>query len=238
MPKPPTPPAPAPGSASPRATEFIALHRVEQKLPTENDTRDLFHELWKREGQEGTPLEQDEELTPEDCAKQGAELAVAYLKQVDPAERVITLNEAFAVPVGDSERPVIGEIDCVVEDATGKALVDWKTSARRWPKTQADRSLQPTIYLYAHHQLHPEHPTGFRFDVVVKNKTPVVERNYTTRNPDDFRRLECLVEQADRLVAHELFYPSDQSFACSGCAFKEPCRAWQRKQRRVVSLAA
>jgi len=73
---------------------------------------------------------------------------------------------------------------------------------------------------------------------VVKNKTPVVERNFTTRNPDDFRRLECLVEQADRLVAHELFYPSDQSFACSGCAFREPCRAWQRKQSRVISLAA
>jgi ATP-dependent exoDNAse (exonuclease V) beta subunit len=64
----------------------------------------------------------------------------AYLKQVDPEERVISMNETFAVPVGDSDRPLIGEIDCVVEHAKARFLVDWKSSARRWPKDQADRA--------------------------------------------------------------------------------------------------
>lgn len=107
--------------------------------------------------------------------------------------------------------------------------MDWKTSARRWPKDQADRSLQPTVYLYAHRQLHPAEAPEFRFDVAVKNKTPIVERNVTRRNADDFQRLECLVENAERMIRHELFYPSDQSFACNGCPFREPCRAWHRK---------
>ena len=101
----------------------IALHRMEGKLPSESDTRALFHDLWEREGGEGPPLEKDEEQTPEDCAKQGAELAVAYLKQIDPAERVIAMNETFAVPVACSDRPLIGEIDCVVEDAGGRAAL-------------------------------------------------------------------------------------------------------------------
>ena len=81
----------------------------------------------------------------------------------------------LAVTVGSSDRPLIGEIDCVVEDASGKALLDWKTSARRWPKDQADKSFQPTVYLYARHQLHPQEATGFRFDVVVKNKIRVLQ---------------------------------------------------------------
>ena len=238
LPRPFTPISLAMGSAYHRVMEFIALTRMEGKVPSESDTRALFHDLWEREGKEGPPLEKDEEQTPEDCAKQGAELAAAYLKQVDPRERVIAINETFAVPVGSSDRPLIGEIDCVVEDAGGKALVDWKTSARRWPRDQADKSLQPTVYLYAHRQLQVGQLPGFRFDVVVKNKTPVVERNFTTRNPDDFRRLECLVDKAERVIANEVFYPSDQSFACNGCVHREPCRAWHRNQSRVISLAA
>jgi putative RecB family exonuclease len=238
LPRPFTPIAIAFGGVYHRVMEFIALSRMEQKLPTENDTRDLFHDLWKREGDEGPPLEKDEEVTPDEFAKQGAELAVAYLKQIDPEERVVTMNEVFAAPVGDSERPIIGEIDCVVERAGDLAIVDWKTSAKRWPKTQADRSLQPTVYLYAHKQLHPESEPSFRFDVAVKNKTPVIERNITTRTEDDFRRLECLVNKAERVIEHELFYPSDQSFFCGGCPFREPCRAWHRRQSRVLSLAA
>ena len=162
LPRPFTPIAIAMGSVYHRVMEFIALNRLEQKLPTESDTRALFHDLWERVGLEGLPLERDEELSPEDCARQGSELVAAYLKQIDPAERVISMNETFAVPVGASERPLIGEIDCVVEDQAGRALVDWKTSARRWPKEQAHRSLQPTVYLYAHRQLHPAEGYAFR----------------------------------------------------------------------------
>ena len=238
LPRPFTPIGNAMGSVYHRVMEFIALNRMEQKIPTENDTRALFHDLWEREGKEGPPLEKDEELTPDDLAKQGSELAVAYLKQLDPAERVIAMNEVFAVPIGNSDRPLIGEIDCVVEDQTGRSLVDWKTSARRWPKDQADRSLQPTVYLYAHRQLHPAEAPQFRFDVAVKNKTPVIERNITSRTSSDFGRLECLVEKAEKVIEHEVFYPSDQSFACSGCPHREPCRAWHRRQSRTISVAA
>ena len=238
LPRPFTPIGIAMGSAYHRVMENIALHRMEQKLPTEKDTRDLFMSLWEREQKEGPPLEKDEEMTPEQLGLQGADLVVAYLKQVDPEERVISMNETFAVPVGDSDRPLIGEIDCVVEHAKARFLVDWKSSARRWPKDQADRSLQPTTYLYAHRQLHPAEAPWFRFDVVVKNKAPVVERHITVRSPDDFLRFERLVSKAEQIIQHELFYPSDQSFACSGCQYREPCKAWHRRQARTLSLAA
>lgn len=239
LPRPFTPVALAFGSAYHRAMEFVAAHRMEGRLPAAKDVRDLFHVAWKRQQAEGPPINETEE-SPDQLAEQGAGLAEAYLNQIDPAERVVDYNRAFAVPVGTSEKPLIGEIDCVVETAGELELVDWKTSARRWPKDQADKSLQPTAYLYAAEQLKPGAGCArFRFDVGVKNKTPVIERNRTTRAPEDFARLERLVETAERIVAHELFYPSEQSFACGGCAFQGPCKAWHRQAARTtVNLAA
>ena len=239
LPRPFTPVSLVFGSAYHRAMEFIAMHRLEGKLPGTAETRDLFRTVWDRERKEGPPMEESD-AAPDELAEQGAGLAEAYLGQIDPAERVLDVNRTFAVPVGGSERPLIGEIDCVVETAGETVLVDWKTSARRWPKDQAEKSLQPTAYLYAAEQLSPGAGCAkFRFDVAVKNKQPVIERNYTTRSPEDFARLERLVETAERIVAHELFYPSEQSFACGGCAFQGPCKAWHRRQARsVVEMAA
>lgn len=238
LPRPFTPVSLVFGSAFHRVMEYIALNRMDGKLPAAAETRDLFHDLWEREQQEGPPLEETED-DPSALAEQGAGLVEAYLNQIDPEERVLNISQTFAVPVGNSDRPLIGEIDCVVENAGEVTLIDWKTSARRWPKDQADKSLQPTIYLYAHNQIQPGCTNKFRFDVAVKNKSPVIERNYTTRQPDDYLRLERLVEKAEEIVQHELFYPSDQSFACAGCQFQEPCRAWHRQQARTtVPMAA
>ena len=239
LPRPSTPVSLVMGSAYHRVMEFIAMHRMEGRLPMPAETRDLFHTLWEREQKEGPPMEKTED-SPEKLAEQGAGLVAVYLQQVDPRECVLDINQAFAVPVGNSERPLIGEIDCVVEEADGQTvLVDWKTSARRWPKEQADKSLQPTAYLYAFGQLQPGCTDKFRFDVAVKNKTPIIELNHTSRKPDDFLRLERLVEKADQIVQHELFYPCDQSFACAGCQYAEPCKAWHRQAARTtVNLAA
>lgn len=239
LPRPFTPVSLVFGSAYHRVMEFIAMHRMEGNLPVAKDVGDLFHTVWDRERKEGPPMEESD-ATPDELAEQGAGLVEAYLGQIDQGERVLDINRMFAVPVGSSERPLIGEIDCVVETAGETVLVDWKTSARRWPKDQAEKSLQPTAYLYAVEQLRPGAGCSkFRFDVAVKTKVPAIESNYTTRSPEDFARLERLVETAERIVAHDLFYPSEQSFACGGCAFQGPCKAWHRQQARTtVKLAA
>lgn len=238
LPKPFTPVALAFGSVFHRVLEFVALNRMDGQVPPPEVTRDLFHDLWSREQEEGPPIEADEE-EPDKLAEQGAGLVAVYLKQIDPEERVVGLNQAFAVPIGKSERPLIGEIDCVIEASSETLLIDWKTSARRWPKDQADRSLQPTAYLYAMSQLQPGSTDKLRYDVVVKNKAPVVEQHVTSRKPDDFQRLERLVQLADRIVEQQIFLPSDQSWACNGCPFREPCRAWHRNQATCrVRMAA
>ena len=167
----------------------------------------------------------------------------ACLAASDPEEEVVSVNEAFAVPLIDAagqvlEKPLIGEIDCVVRKSAELTLVDWKTSARRWPRGQADKSLQPTVYLYAWRQLRGA-DAPMRFDVAVKNKTPVVEQHATTRTVDQFHRMVELVKQAEKMIAAEHFLPSEQGFYCSGCPHQEACRAWHRGAARVsVRMAA
>ena len=167
----------------------------------------------------------------------------AYLKAVDPEEQVLAVNEAFAVPLVDAwgsvlEKPLVGEIDCTVRKGEQTVLVDWKTSGRRWPKDQAEKSLQPTVYLYAYRKLYAQE-APMRFDVVVKNKTPVCEQHITTRTQDQFDRMVELVKQAEKMIAAEHFLPSEQGFYCSGCPHQEACRAWHRSAARVqVRMAA
>ena len=190
-----TPVALAFGSAFHRVLEWAALLRKEAKTPQEDEARDLFRDLWSRQVQEDANIRFDDEITADTCSTQGADLVAAYLKAADPEERVLSVNEAFAVPLVDAqgsvlEKPLVGEIDCTVRKGEQTVLVDWKSSARRWPKDQADKSLQPTVYLYAYRKLYAQE-APMRFDVVVKNKTPVCEQHVTTRTVDQFHRMVC-----------------------------------------------
>jgi Holliday junction resolvase-like predicted endonuclease len=177
------------------------------------------------------------------CSVQGRDMIGCLVDNLDPEERVLAVSEAFAVPLVDAqgrvlEKPMIGEIDLVVEKAGRKALVDWKTAARRWPKGKAALDLQPTVFLYGYRQLHGEIP-GFRFDVLVKNKTPILEQHMTERTLDQFHRMVELVKLVERAIQSEVFLPSEQGFYCGGCPHQEACKAWHRKVGRVsVSVAA
>jgi putative RecB family exonuclease len=231
------------GSAFHRAMEWLHLVLKEGKQPKESEVRDLFRDLWTRQVQEDKKIRFDEEITEDACSAQGADLVAAFLQTVDPQEEVLAVNEAFAVPLIDAqgnvlEKPIVGEIDCTVRKNEQTVLVDWKTSGRRWPKCQADKSLQPTVYLYGYSKLYAQE-VPMRFDVVVKNKTPVVEQHVTTRTVDQFYRMVEMVKLAEKMIAAEHFLPSEQGFYCSGCPHQEACRAWHRGAARVsVRMAA
>ena len=238
LPQPFTPLSLAFGSAFHRVMEYVALSRQDGGIPSESDTRDLFGEVWKRQVAEDGNIAFGDKADPESCAGQGMDMCAAYLAQIDPEEEVVAVSEAFSVPVGSSELPLVGELDLVVRHAGEKTVVDWKTSGRRWPRDQAGKSPQATTYLYAYGQLHPDDDPGFRFDVAVKNKTPVIEQHATRRDGDDYRRLEALVAKAEQIVKHELYYPADGSMYCGGCPFQEPCRAWHQNAGHAARTAA
>jgi hypothetical protein len=178
------------GSAFHRVCEWISLTRKEGKMPQREEAADLFGTLWGRQVTEDKNIRFDEEMDANACSVQGRDMVGCLVDNLDPEERVLSVSEAFAVPIVDVdgrvlEKPLIGEIDLVVEKAGRKTLVDWKTAGKRWAKGKAALDLQPTVFLYAYRQLHGDLP-GFRFDVVVKNKTPVLEQHETERTQAQF----------------------------------------------------
>lgn len=219
------------------------LIRKEGGEPKENEARDVFRDVWTRQVLEDQNIRFDGEITADTCSVQGADLVAAYLKASDPEEQVVTVSEAFAVPLIDAqgnvlEKPLVGELDCRVSKNGCMTIVDWKTSARRWPKDQANKSLQPTVYLYGFKQLYNQE-VPMRFDVVVKNKTPVCEQHVTTRTPDQFHRMVELFKAVENMVKAEHWLPNEQGFYCAGCPHQEACKAWHRAANAVtVPMAA
>lgn len=226
------------GSAFHRTLEWFNLCRKEGDCPSASVTADLFSDLWGRQAEEDPHIQYPEGMDQNAVDQQGRGLVSHYVENVDSAEKVVSVSETFTLPVPTSEKPLVGELDLVAEKDGQRYVVDQKTSARRWPKDQAHKSLQATCYGYAFRRLYPGHVPVIAFDVLVKNKTPVFERHTTLRGSDDERRLDALIGKADAVLTHQLFYPADQSMYCSSCPYQGPCKAWHRKQATAYSFAA
>jgi len=230
------------GTAFHRVCEWINLTRKDGCMPKKAEATDLFKTIWERQIQEDKRIKFDDK-TPDDLSQQGQQMIGCLVDNLDPAEQVLTVNEAFAVPLVDAsgeslEAPLIGEIDTVVEKDGRKTIIDWKTSGSRWPKQKAGLDMQPTAFLYGYQHTHGEIP-DFRFDVIVKNAKPVMEQHLTSRTQDQFDRMVHLVRRVEKMIAAEHWLPSAQSFYCGGCGYQDACQAWHREASRVsVRLAA
>ena len=225
------------GSVFHRVNEWMAMTRMEGKKPATKEASDLFQTLWTRQIEEDGNIRFDDDTTPDSCADQGRNLVACACDNVDPDEQVLGVNIPFAVPLVDpagrtTEKPLIGEIDLVVEKSGRPQLVDWKSSARRWPRGKADKDLQPTVLLYAWQQLHEETP-AFRFDVITKAKIPVLEQHLTERCQDHFDRMVTLAGKVEAMVRAEHFLPNETSFYCGSCPHSAACREWHRAASRV-----
>ena len=233
------------GSAFHRVMEHVALTRMEGKTPFATDAADLFQTAFKRQVEDEPDLRFDEDMDIESCAKQGRAMCACYVDAIDPEERIISINEAFCVPLTDAsgftlETPLIGEIDCVAAKDGRVCLVDWKTSARRWPANKALKEWQPTAFLLGYSRQHNVNELpDFKYEVCTKAAKPACEEHVTTRCEDDFHRLASFARLAESMIASEHFSPNEQSFYCAGCAHADACNAWHRdKARGRVRVAA
>jgi len=199
----------------------------------ENPDRDshleMFSELWKKanEGQEIKFSSKDDSASLGD---KGRNVVGTFIDNIDPADKVVSVSQAFCVPVHAPdgsvvELPLVGEFDLVVEREGKVVIVDWKTAARKWAVGQAHKNFQATVYSYAWNQMAGERPP-IRFDVVTKTKTTTFERYETQRSSNQEQRMAMLIAKAQDIVKHELFYPSETGFYCGDCPFAGACKSW------------
>ena len=119
--------------------------------------------------------------------------------------------------------PVIGFIDLI---QSNMIPVDFKTSGRSWAQNQADKELQATFYLAALNQLGMvQFPAKFEYIVLVKNKTPKIQRFVTERKASDIFALFNLVGDVYRAMTKDVFLPNPTGWACSEkyCSFWNDC---------------
>ena len=228
------------GVAFHRTLEHISLLRQDNEPVQAASAADLFHELWKQELALAKPeVRFDEDQTADSLAELGRKMVAAYVAGLDPTEKVLAVSEPFSVRLLDADGgelalPLIGEMDLVVEKDGRVEIVDWKSSARKWPESKARLDLQPTCYLFAHQRNGGSEDTRFRFDVVTKAKSPSVEQYLTRRDPDQFIRLAESVKVMEKLIRQEAFLPSDQCFSCADCPYGHACASWHRNRTRSL----
>jgi len=119
--------------------------------------------------------------------------------------------------------PVIGYIDLIQDSMIP---VDFKTAGRSWSQEQADKELQATFYLAALNQAGlVQFPAKFEYIVLVKNKTPKVQRFVTERSAADIFKLFNLIGEVYRAMTKDVFLPNPSGWSCSEkyCSFWAEC---------------
>jgi putative RecB family exonuclease len=159
----------------------------------------------------------------------GIGLLETYL-QSPPPENVLEIERELIVPLVNSqgdylETPLVAIIDLITGTDEGLKIHELKTSGRSYGQFEVDTSLQASCYAHAAHAQF-EVPIELEFAVLVKTKSPRLQRISTVRYEEDSPRLGDLVENVERAVENEIFYPVESPMNCSGCPFREPCQDW------------
>jgi CRISPR/Cas system-associated exonuclease Cas4 (RecB family) len=101
---------------------------------------------------------------------------------------------------------------------------------------ESETSLQPTCYVNAVRESYGHHAT-VEYTVLVKTKTPRVQRLTTVRTDEDLGRLGDIVENIERAIQAKIFYPVESPLNCSTCPFRQPCREWGNSENpRLIQL--
>lgn len=218
-------------------------HRRLQKKESVATTEitDAFHGAWKERETSGEIVYRDGD-TRDDSIAQGVHLLEVYMAE-PPPENIVAVEHAMMAPLVNSqgeflETPLLAITDLISAEDDHLKVTEFKTSGRAYSESEAATSLQPTCYSHAVNTVLGKQAV-IEYTVLIKTKTPKVQRLTATRYPDDFGRLGDLVQAVERGVQLGIFYPVESPMNCSGCAHRQLCRDWGKAphQTALVSLA-
>jgi len=229
------------GSCIHRVLEQHFLQLKAGRTPDLELHLNMFDEMWKKANEEQT-VQFGAKDDFKSLAEKGREMIKCFADNVDPEEKVLSVSQAFCVPVHAPdgsivELPLIGEFDVVVERKGRPVIKDWKTSAAKWAAGHADKSFQATVYSYAWNQMYGVRPE-IEFDVVTKTKTPSFEPHITSRTKEQEQRMALLISKAQQIIKYGLYYPAETGFYCGGCPHADACAAWHQHGTHAASQAA
>lgn len=140
-------------------------------------------------------------------------LATLFRNELAPFINPALVEYKTTIGLPGVDLPVMAILDLYTQD---KALRDLKTSSKKWAEDKAHTSPQPTVYREAVKEATGEYPASLIFDVLVSNKTPVLQTIPTTRTDEDLAILARQFELMLAAVRAGIFMPAERdSWACS-----------------------
>jgi putative RecB family exonuclease len=192
-------------------------------------------EGWRPQNAQATVIFKDGE-NREDAIAQGIALIEMYVREPPPTN-ILRVEEAIIAPMHNSKReyletPLVAVADLITRVDDGLKVHEFKTSGRAYSDMEADTSLQPTCYVNAVQEAFGE-PARVEYTVLVKTKTPKVQRLEAVRHDEDLGRLGDIVQNVERVVQAGVFYPVESPMNCSTCPYRQPCREWSRPSTMI-----
>ncbi len=188
----------------------------------------ILTESWnEREGELRIVFRNGEDR--EEQIARGIALIEAYLQE-PPPQNIIGIEQEILAPIHNSrgeylETPLLAVLDLITEGHEELTVCEFKTSGRSYSEMEVETSLQPTCYVNAVQEIVGVTPI-VEYTVLIKTKTPRVQRLITVRDDQDLGRLGDIVENIERAIKAGVFYPVESPLNCSSCPFRQPCREW------------
>jgi putative RecB family exonuclease len=207
--------------------EYHRHLKAGQELPKDR-VQETFLNTWQRSEAE-RPLQFKDGDDRSKLLEQGVALLELYQKEPPPQD-ILAIEQPMTVPLRNSrgeflEKPLVAVVDLLTREDTELLVTEFKTSGRKFSESEADSALQAGCYVHAIRERYDE-PAKVRYTVLVKTKTPTIQRLETVRTDCDLARLGDIVETVERAIEAETFYPVESPLNCSGCPFFKPCREW------------
>lgn len=155
----------------------------------------------------------------------GVQMSRVHYDRLAPAVQPIEKPEyGFEVAVPGVKRKLVGYIDVIAKVLSiPLAVLDNKTTRRRFNQFEVDLSGQLTTYVYAVRSLFKKRAVA-GFDVVAETKKEVTgQRFITQRDEAQLKRFEGTAQKIERAINAGVFYPTDNPMTCSWCGYNDVC---------------
>ena len=217
------------GSATHEALAFYHGQLKQGEAIDANAVHNVFLKHWQRREDAEYVDYKVSESKPE-LVDQGIALIDMYLAE-PPPENILAVEQTLTVPIQNSdgnylEKPLVAIVDLLSRTGDQLRITELKTAGRSYGEFEIESSLQATCYVTAIWQTLSEW-ASVEYVVMVKTKTPRTQRMLTSRTDEDLGRLGDLIENLDKAIQAEIFYPVESPLNCSTCSFRSECKLWK-----------
>jgi hypothetical protein len=191
-----------------------------EDLP-KNDIVEQTVTAYEKESQQEISLKPDESIG---TGKDGVvTLAELYADKVAPTIQPVAAEEKSVIEMFGA-KPVVVVIDCIDD----KGIIhDYKTTGKSKPQSEADTSLQLSMYAMAYHDKTGNMPTALQLDTLIEKKKPEYKPLTTTRDKSVYKRTAQIIAAVSNGIERGVFLPAQPgAWVCSPtwCGYYATCK--------------